>query len=522
MEKNIITDKAPENCPNGQCLVEVRQQVQLVVIEEQTAAGQKTGKVRVRGEFAKAGIATENKRVYPRTLWEREIDRLNKQLESRQVFGELDHPADGRTSLQRVSHIVTNLTVSEDGIVEGEAEILDTEQGRNLKALLAAGCKVGVSSRGYGTTKKNQKDEDVVQEDYRLVTFDFVAEPADQDALPNAFYEDKRKKMAEKAGLTEAAVESYRAEALEHAKEALKQEFAQALLTQIAAAKDEALEQARQEMLADPALAGAKTALESVRSILLPYILPEESATLLAARDGEITRLKVELGESNLKLANVEGDLKKATDVAREVGYRFYVERQLTGHAQADLIRQAIGDVKQYENAEAIQNKIESIKADLQKQEEAAKRVTAAARVKEEQTRAREQRLSEEKELLEAELEEARYEAERGKVRLYAEQRLTNHPKAASLRKLVETAESTEDVDQIIESVREQTPTLDESEQVRANVRKALRGGRGVTAEHEEQGAHRAKKIEESKDYMGLGISLSDLKTLAGIPAKSK
>ena len=67
------------------------------------------GKIRVKGEFAKCGTATENKRVYPEGVWTKEIGRLGKAFNERRVFGEMDHPADGRTSLQRVSHIVTSL-----------------------------------------------------------------------------------------------------------------------------------------------------------------------------------------------------------------------------------------------------------------------------------------------------------------------------------------------------------------------------------------------------------------------------
>lgn len=144
----------------------------------------KEGKVVVRGEFAKCGVATENKRVYPGKVWEKEIQRLNKALAERRVFGELDHPADGRTQLTRVSHLITNLRI-EGGLVIGEAEIVDSERGKTLKALLNAGCKVGVSSRGYGSTVENEQGESVVQEDYRLATFDFVAEPADGDAFPD-------------------------------------------------------------------------------------------------------------------------------------------------------------------------------------------------------------------------------------------------------------------------------------------------------------------------------------------------
>ena len=60
------------------------------------------GKIKVKGEFAKCDIATENKRIYPEGVWNKEIGRLGRALGERRVFGEMDHPSDGRTSLNRV------------------------------------------------------------------------------------------------------------------------------------------------------------------------------------------------------------------------------------------------------------------------------------------------------------------------------------------------------------------------------------------------------------------------------------
>ena len=123
---------------------------------EESKDGPRGAKYVARGEFARSDRATENKRLYPHSLWERELGRMGKQLQEMKVYGELDHPMDGRTQLKRASHIVTDLHL-EGEIVVGTAYILDTDQGRNLKAILDAGGAVGVSSRGFGTTKPNLK-----------------------------------------------------------------------------------------------------------------------------------------------------------------------------------------------------------------------------------------------------------------------------------------------------------------------------------------------------------------------------
>ena len=71
------------------------------------------GKVIARGEFGRADLATQNRRVYPKPIYGREIKRLQANVGKRRVFGELDHPADGKTKLQRASHVITKLSMND-------------------------------------------------------------------------------------------------------------------------------------------------------------------------------------------------------------------------------------------------------------------------------------------------------------------------------------------------------------------------------------------------------------------------
>ena len=87
--------------------------------------------------------------------------------------------SDGKTSLKRVSHIITGLHLESDGTVTGAAELLPTPNGQILKALFESGAQVGISSRGSGSVSNG-----VVSEDYKLSTFDFVARPSTPGALP--------------------------------------------------------------------------------------------------------------------------------------------------------------------------------------------------------------------------------------------------------------------------------------------------------------------------------------------------
>lgn len=140
------------------------------------------GRFKVEGVFQRSDVENNNKRVYPRRIWEKELNdpRIVESIKNRAMFGHLDHPSDGKTSLAKSSHIVTNLCLEDDGTVTGSAEILNTPNGSILKALFEAGAQVGISSRGSGSVNNG-----IVGEDFKLSTFDFVARPSTPGALPS-------------------------------------------------------------------------------------------------------------------------------------------------------------------------------------------------------------------------------------------------------------------------------------------------------------------------------------------------
>ena len=502
-----------------------------------------TGKVRVRGEFARAGQATENKRVYPKKVWEREITRLEKPMKERRVFGEIDHPLDGRTSLSRVSHIVTDMTL-EDGILVGEAEILDTDKGRNLMALLKSECKIGVSSRGYGSTKSNEKGEEVVQEDYRLVTFDFVADPADQTAYPEVFFEgveiapmltkaqENQKAKAWAARIqADAKVAEDAADAAEAAEAAGDDgnvdtkldtdKLANAMLTKLAELRAEVREELRGEMLSDPALAGSRSALDQIKSILRPFVLPEDAESVVKSKETEISRLKKESIEKDLRIKDLETENGKLAEAAKEAGYKLYLERQIAGDPDAELIKKVVGDVKTYENADELKKKLAGVREELtrkrtadQKVEEAkireVSRARQIARDATEKADAKVAALAEAVEKLTAVNHSI-------SLKLYVEKKLQANPKSAKIRSLIESArpESKDEVDQIFENF---SPVAlhddDEASTVRARIRKLTRGGSEGTPTDEETPRQKGPIAE---DYNGLGVDLGELRRLSGV-----
>ncbi len=494
------------------------------------------GKIRVKGEFAKCGIATENKRIYPETVWSKEIGRLGKAMTDRRVFGEMDHPADGRTSLNRASHIVTMLKVGKDGLVVGEAEILPTESGKNLAALLASGCKVGVSSRGYGSTKSNDKGEEVVQPDYKLVTFDFVAEPADNDAYPevqaesrqNFVFEGVEMTAAEKKSEAEKAIEfGRRIEAERDAKngttatEPKAEDLGKNVLGDLSKLKAEIREQVKAELMADPAVASSKTVIEQLKSMLRPFMIEGDAKSVIESKDAEIVTLKNQLAEQELRVKTLEDDKTKLVGIAKEAGFNFWMEKSLANEPDGVLIRKLAGDVKTYNGLADLQAKVESIKKDFADKraaeakvvEERRAEIEKATKVSEDARVKAESRATE----LEKQLQEELVKEKGLALKLYAEQRLRNHPDAKILRPLVETAafESKEKIDDFFNQKREVAKDADEMDAVRARVRKLTNGGAEDAPLSED-----TNRPERTGNYNNLGSDLTELKKLSGIQAR--
>jgi hypothetical protein len=61
--------------------------------------------------------------------------------------------------------------------VMAKFEVLDTPSGKILKDLVKAGIKLGISSRGLGSTKQ-EKGNTMVEDDFQLICFDMVSEPS--------------------------------------------------------------------------------------------------------------------------------------------------------------------------------------------------------------------------------------------------------------------------------------------------------------------------------------------------------
>lgn len=173
MEKELLIETMP---------------VAFTILEE--ASAKNGGRMRVKGIFTVADEINGNGRVYREYILDREIEKLKPMMAENSVYGEADHPGDGKSTIKNTAAMLTGI---EKGVLDGrkvyfgEATILNTEPGgKNLQEIIRAGGKIGLSSRAFGSVLKGNwqgKMADIVQEDLTLKTFDFVIGQSTKDAV---------------------------------------------------------------------------------------------------------------------------------------------------------------------------------------------------------------------------------------------------------------------------------------------------------------------------------------------------
>jgi len=158
-----------------------------------TEANEEDGKKNyfIEGVFMQAETKNKNGRIYPVETLQKEVKRYNKEfVKSGRAMGELGHPEGPQLNLERVSHIIKELKEDNNNII-GRAKILDTPYGAIVKNLIDEGAKLGVSSRGMGSLKKNDDGINEVQDDFMLAAVDIVADPSAPNAFVNGIMEGK-------------------------------------------------------------------------------------------------------------------------------------------------------------------------------------------------------------------------------------------------------------------------------------------------------------------------------------------
>ena len=127
----------------------------------------------LEGIFGEIDTKNKNNRIYTEDEYVPQIQQLQDKIKSSKLLGELDHPQQFDVSLKNVSHIIEELFYDKDNKqVKGKIRLLDTDAGRQAKALVDAGVPLQISSRAAGAVESNGKVK-IKQ----LFTYDLVADP---------------------------------------------------------------------------------------------------------------------------------------------------------------------------------------------------------------------------------------------------------------------------------------------------------------------------------------------------------
>ena len=149
-------------------------------------------KMYIEGVFLQGDIKNRNGRMYPVNTLAKEVGRYNESfVQKGRALGELGHPEGPTVNLDRVSHKITSLRQEGNNFI-GKAQLLETPMGKIAKSHIAEGVTLGVSSRGVGSLKEDNKGCKVVGEDFMLATAaDIVADPSSPDAFVSGIMEGK-------------------------------------------------------------------------------------------------------------------------------------------------------------------------------------------------------------------------------------------------------------------------------------------------------------------------------------------
>ncbi len=168
--------------------------------------------VRLRLPFLIADTVNKNNRRYPLAVVKSAISKLKERIAQRTAYGSSAHLKELES--HDVSHMIEDVSL-EGNTAYATVRVLYTTKGRDVLAILRGGGRLGVSARGVGNTKKDEKGVDVVENDYRLDGFDWVLNPSfelragreqiiesapiDQDEAPRELTEEERRTLYRQA-----------------------------------------------------------------------------------------------------------------------------------------------------------------------------------------------------------------------------------------------------------------------------------------------------------------------------------
>jgi hypothetical protein len=577
---------------------------QMTVLEEDSKSA---GALIVEGLVGRCGVPTANKRFYGRPIMEREVTRLQERIKARSLLSSVDHPTDGKSRIMDAGAICIGLRVESDGQVIGKYEVVEaSDGGRNLAAFLRAGASIGMSSRGLGSTRLNEHGHHIVGEDFKLHGFDFVADPACRDAFPGLVSEDvdaseisenqlrstfgpmiesiedrARQQGAEiaaedvreqveeefKLALDEAGKtlrDDIRLQVEAELREQLREDFAVKLVKALQEQRAQVREIVKSELLSDPEVGGAKRFMEELALKLAPYQPSPDQQIVMDDYENKLSALRESIEENEAALVQKDAAINDLVEQqqtveakARSLGFRYFIERAISGKPNAETLREMIGDPEVFETGDALKGHVDAVirqveeshyeaeqkanariklkehKADLAHQkaklqseellalkEEMERKIDGLHRRMGAQVRERDETLREAAdhiERLERELGQTKRAQAESDLFSYAVRRTAGHPRGADIMSLVESGRVTSK-DEVQQLAEQWDIQASEPGGVSERIRRSLGRGREAPTENDQQRSNQLMEDQQPIPGLeGFDTTMSELRALSGI-----
>lgn len=190
-------------------LVEMANEQEVEMLVEQTKTGKK---YYIEGKWAAVDEEVKNGRTYEESIMNKALQSYHEgYISQKRALGELNHPQGPSVNLDRVSHLIENLTISTGSNgkkgVYGKARILEsTPMGAIAKSLIDEGVKLGVSTRGLGSLVERDGRK-YVGNDFMLSAIDIVSDPSGPGCFVSGIMEGVDYQMLEDGRIVELIVD---------------------------------------------------------------------------------------------------------------------------------------------------------------------------------------------------------------------------------------------------------------------------------------------------------------------------
>lgn len=277
-------------------------------------SGKKVRQYIISGPFTKVDVPNRNNRVYKRDEMNKAIAALRPMVQEGRIRMLVDHPdwMSAGGSLIKAGALLTEISdVQEDGFAYYKAKILNTVVGKDLKAILDGGSKVGVSTRGYGLSKEEEipgySGKFEVIYDYEISSIDFVDDPSviDTEAYMHIESKKRRNGMFKTVEELKSACPELAKQLVESATDVVRKEL------------EAKIEEAEKKVeTAHSELSGktkeVETLVESIKAIFPDKFTVVEESTLVSEKETEIKELSAKLDEA---VENTKALTKQIKDI---------------------------------------------------------------------------------------------------------------------------------------------------------------------------------------------------------------